>query len=140
MNTLNENALKFIKSELKKVQIEISSKESGREGLDFLIGRNELYLKSIDLDNQRSIKILKQDIGVLSDTLFIALVLLINEEPQGLYLIPSQQLSQPDNYIFFENEVGLMPSLSNWEIKVFTKAIPELNKFSLSNMIDKLKS
>jgi hypothetical protein len=28
--------------------------------------------------------------------------------------------------------------LSNWEIKVFTKAIPELSKFALNNMIAQL--
>ena len=37
MNTLNENALDFMKSELKKAQIEISQNESGREGVDFII-------------------------------------------------------------------------------------------------------
>jgi hypothetical protein len=58
INSLNENVLNFIKSELIKAQIEISEKESGREGVDFLIGGNQLYLQSIDLDtSQRSIKI-----------------------------------------------------------------------------------
>jgi hypothetical protein len=32
----------------------------------------------------------------------------------------------------------MLEHLSNWEISVFTKAIPELSKYSLENMIDKL--
>ena len=38
------------------------------------------------------------------------------------------------------NEVSLMPSLSNWEIKVSINIIPELAKYSLENMIEKLKA
>ena len=32
-----------------------------------------------------------------------------------------------------------MPSLSNWEIKVSSNTIPELSKYALENMINKLK-
>jgi hypothetical protein len=71
--------------------------------------------------------------------LFIALVLIIDKEPKVVYLIPSKQLSQrDDDDIFFENEVSLMTSLSNWEIKVFVKGIPELSKFALNNIVGQL--
>jgi len=130
MITLNVNALKFMKSELKKAQIEVSEKESGREGVDFLIGDNQLYLQSIDFDiPQRSIKIVKQDLGELRNNLFVALVLILDEEPKAIYLIPSKHLSQPNSNIFTDNEVSLMPSLSNWEIKYFLNAFPELEKY-----------
>jgi len=56
-----------------------------------------------------------------------------------LYLIPSKQLAEPDDYIFINNDQGERFShLSNWEIKVFTKAIPELSKFALSNILGQL--
>ncbi len=59
---------------------------NGREGVDFLIGGNEIYLQSIDLDtSQRSIKIAKQDLGELKDNLFIVLVLII-EQHQRLFI------------------------------------------------------
>jgi hypothetical protein len=132
MITLNVNALKFMKSELKKAQIEVSEKESEREGVDFLIGDNQLYLQSIDFDApQRSIKIVKQDLGELRNNLFVALVLILDEEPKAIYLIPSKHLSQPNSNIFTDNEVSLMPSLSNWEIKYFLNAIPKLEKYAL---------
>lgn len=133
--------LNFIKSELENYNLELTPKQNGREGVDFLIGNNQLHLQSIDLDTtQRSIKIAKQDLGELRDNLFVALVLIINREPKVVYLIPSEDLSQSESNIFIENEVSLMPSLSNWEIKISTNTIPELAKYALENMIDKLRS
>ncbi|SEE51642.1 hypothetical protein SAMN04487765_2905 [Tenacibaculum sp. MAR_2010_89] len=87
---------------------------------------------------QRSIKISKQDLGVLKDNLFVALVLIMEKQPRVVYLIPSKDLSQTNNDIFIENEVSLMPSLSNWEIKISRSTIPELAKYSLENMTEKL--
>ena len=102
-----------IKSELKNFNLELNTKKDGREGVDFLIGNNQLYLQSIDLDTaQRSIKIAKQDLGALRDKLFVALVLIIDKEPKIVYLIPSKHLLQSNSKIFIENKVSLMPSLS----------------------------
>jgi hypothetical protein len=71
--------------------------------------------------------------------LFVALVLIIDKEPKVFYLIPSEDLLQANSNIFIENNVSLMPSLSNWEITVSSNKIPELTKYALENMIDKLK-
>ncbi|SEK47086.1 hypothetical protein SAMN04487910_0601 [Aquimarina amphilecti] len=132
--------LNFIKLELKSFDLELAANSNGREGVDFLIGDNQLHLQSIDLDTiQRSIKISKQDLGELKDNLFIALVLMMEKHPKVVYLIPSKDLTQSNSNIFIDNEVSLMPSLSNWEIKVSSNTIPKLAKYSLENMIDKLK-
>ncbi|WP_438712041.1 hypothetical protein ACSTS3_06145 [Aquimarina muelleri] len=85
---------------------------------------------------ERSIKIPKQDLGELSDNLLIGLVLLIDSEAKVLYLIPSTVFLNP-NSIFKSNDV-MLEYLSNWEISLFSKAIPELSKFALENMIDML--
>lgn len=131
----------FLESELQDFDLELTVKPNGREGVNFLVENNQLYLQSIDLDTtQRSIKISKKDLGDLKDNLFIALVLIIDKKPKVIYLIPSKDLSQADNNVFIENEVSLMPSLSNWEIKVSSNIIPELVKYSLENMIDNLKT
>jgi hypothetical protein len=71
--------------------------------------------------------------------LFVALVLIIDKEPKVIYLIPSKDLLQVNRNIFIENNVSLMPSLSNWEIKVSSNSIPDLAKYALENMIGKLK-
>lgn len=141
MNTVNENALKFMKSELKKAQIEVSEKESGREAVYFIIKANngnsyQLFFQSVDFGIERSIKIPKQDLGDLNENLLIGLVLLIDGKAKVLYLIPSTVFLNP-NSIFKSNDV-MLEHLSNWEISVFSSAIPELSKYALENMIDKL--
>ncbi|WP_367060229.1 hypothetical protein [Algibacter sp. 2305UL17-15] len=139
MNSVNENALEFMKSELKKAQIKVSQKESGREGVDFLIGYKQIYLQPLDLDIiLQSIKILKQELGALNDNLFIALVLIIEKKPRVVYVIPSKQLQDSNNNFFINNDVSLMPSLSNWEIKISSTTIEKLEKYALNNMLDKL--
>lgn len=131
----------FIKAELKNFDLELITKPDGREGVDFLIGDYQLYLQPINLDTrQRSIKISKENLGVLKDELFIVLVLVIDNQPRGFYLIPSIELEQSNSDIFLENNVKLMPSLSNWEIKVSSNTIPQLTKYSFRNMIGKLKN
>jgi len=141
MNTVNENALNFMKSELEKAQIKVSNDESGREAVDFIIeyksGKQyQLFFKSIDFGTERSIKIPKQNLGELNENLLIGLVLLIESEAKVLYLIPSTVFLNP-NSIFISNDV-MLAHLSNWEINVFTNAIPELSKYALENMVDKL--
>jgi len=131
----------FLKSELENSGLKLTPKESGREGVDFKIGDTELFLQSLDLDTiDRSAKIVKKDLGELRDNLFIILVLIIEEEPRMVYIIPSKDLSQSESNIFLNNDVSLMPSLSNWEIRISVHTIPELVKYSIENMVDKLKT
>jgi hypothetical protein len=131
----------YIKSELKNFNLELTTKPDGREGVDFLIGDNQLYLQPLNLDTtQRSVKISKEALGKLRDDLFVVLVLVIDNEPRSFYLIPSTELTQSENDVFIDNNVKLMPHLSNWEIKVSSNTIPKLAKYSLANMINKLKA
>jgi hypothetical protein len=131
-----DNLLAFIKAKLTNFDLELTPKPDGREGVDFLINNRQICLQSIDLDTiQRSIKITKQDLGELNDNL----VLIIEKEPRVAYLIPSKELQESDNNFFVDNEVSLMPTLSNWEIKISSKSIEALEKYALNNMISKLK-
>ena len=131
----------FLENKLKPNALKLIPKESGREGVDFLIGNNEFFLQVLDLDTiDRSAKIVKKDLGELRDNLFLILVLIIEEEPRMVYIIPSKDLSQSDNDIFISNDVSLMPSLSNWEIRISIHTIPKLAKYSIENMLGKLKT
>ena len=38
-------ALEFLKSELKSHKLELTTKSDGREGVDFLIGDNQIYIQ-----------------------------------------------------------------------------------------------
>ena len=133
-------SIEFLKSELQNNHLEITPKTDGREGVDFLIGENQIYLQPLDLDTvKQSIKISKKDLGELNDNLFIALVLIIEQQSRVVYVIPSKDLQDSNINFFVNNKVSLMPSLSNWEIKISSKSIKELEKYTLKNMIDKLK-
>lgn len=144
MDKLTKYAQHFTKLELMKARLEVFQNESGREGVDFIVKTNsgnyhEIYLQPINLEKDRSVKISKSVLGEPKDNLWVALVLFMKEMEPVLYLIPSNQLAEPDDYIFVNNDQGERFShLSNWEIKVFTKAIPELSKFALNNMIAQL--
>ncbi len=130
----------YLKFELASLDLELVTKSDGREGVDFLIGNHGIYLQPFDLDTvKQSIKIPKQDLGELNDDLFIALVLIIEQQPRVVYLIPSTQLEDSNDNFFVNNEVSSMPSLSNWEIKISSKSIVELEKYALNNMITKLE-
>jgi|TARA_R110000782_G_scaffold80846_3_gene159793 hypothetical protein len=127
-----------------RARLEVFQNESGREGVDFIIKTNagnyhELYLQPINLETERSVKISKSVLGEPKDNLWVALVLFMKEMEPVLYLIPSNQLAKPDDYIFINNDQGERFShLANWEIKVFTKAIPELSKYALNSIVGQL--
>jgi len=131
----------FMMAEFMKAKLEVFQNESGREGVDFIIktksgNYHELFLQPINLETERSVKITKTVLGEPKENLWVALVLFMKDIEPVLYLIPSTQLAKPDDYIFIDNEQGeRFKHLSNWEIKVFTKAIPELSKFSLTYQI-----
>lgn len=145
MDKIYKYAQHFAKLEFMKAHLEVFQNESANKGIEFIVKNrlgdyHEIYLQPINLEKDRSVKIPKPDLGELKDSLWIALVLLMQETEPVLYLIPSTIFENPDNYIFFENEQGEQFSyLSNWEIKVFTKAIPELSKYELANMKQKLQ-
>ncbi|MCD4833278.1 MAG: hypothetical protein K8R31_05745 [Bacteroidales bacterium] len=127
-----------------KARLEVFQNESANKGVEFIVKAsigeyNELYLQTINLEKERSVKIIKQEIGEPKDTLWVALVLFMKEMEPVLYLIPSKTLAKPDDYIFIENEQSeRFKHLSSWEIKVFTKAIPQLSKYAFANMIKEI--
>ena len=88
MNELTKYAHHFTKLELMKTRLEVFQNESGREGVDFIIKTNtgnyhELYLQTVNLEKDRSIKISKSVLGEPKDNLWIALVLSMKEmEPE----------------------------------------------------------
>lgn len=128
MDKLFKYAQHFTKLELMKARIEVYQNESGREGVDFIVKTNtgnyhELYLQPINLETERSVKISKSVLGKPKDNLWVALVLFMKEMEPVLYLIPTNQLAKPDDYIFINNDQGeRFKHLANWEIKSIYKS------------------
>ena len=122
MNTLNEKSLKLIKLELNKTPIKVSPKVSGREGVDFAIKANtgnfhKVYLQPIDLDTERKVKISKLALGEPKDNLWVALVLIIDNEPLNFYLIIHCFLLFFKGIHEYEN---LLRQIRIWQSQCFT--------------------
>lgn len=77
-----------------------------------------MYLQTVNLEKDRSVKKSKSVLGEPKDNLWIALVLFMKEMEPVLYPIPSNQLAKPDDHIFIDNNQSERFShLSNWETK-----------------------
>ena len=135
----------LLKIEFMKCRLDIFQNISFSEGVDFLLktkGGNyyDISLQVVNLEKERSIKIPKTEIGFeLRDKHFIALVLFLKEMEPTVYLIPVKIFETP-NTIFIDNEQDKrFKHLSNWEIKIYMRGIPELSKFAFNSMIEQLK-
>ena len=134
----------FVKTALKRANFAILNEDQNDrvEVLQIQTSQgnaHKIFVQEIDLDNQRSVKIQKTDLGELNSNLWIALVLLMKGLEPTLYLIPSTEFLEPDNFIFIENNQNpRLAHFSNYEIKVFKNGMPKLNEYRFENMIDKL--
>lgn len=144
MEEIQKQAEDILKSQFVNEGIEISQKEGGREGVNFLIEgksgkQNKLFLRPMDLLKQQSSKVPKEKLGEPRENLWVALVGIIEGKEPLVFLIPSKTLVKPDNFIFIENNVGQHTHLSNWEIKVFTNGMKKLGIYVLHNQIKHFK-
>lgn len=144
MGKLIKYAEYFLMAEFMKAKIAIFQKENGREGIDFIFKTksriyHELYLQTIKIEEKQNVSILKSALGEPKDNLWIALVLLIDDIEPVLYLIPSNQLAKPDDYIFLESTQGeRLSHFSSWQIKVFPNGMDKLNEYQFVNQVKNL--
>ena len=97
-----------------------------------------MYLQILDVEKNLSVSILKSALRKPKDKLWVALVLLMGDV-ERLYLIPSNQLAKPDDYIFLESTQGeLLSHFSSWKIKVFSNGMDKLNKYQFVNQVKNL--
>ncbi|AZQ58093.1 hypothetical protein EJ994_04450 [Maribacter sp. MJ134] len=144
MEEFRKQAENTLKAKLTKVGLEISPKENGREGVDFIVKsengkQSEIFLQAMDLIAQQSSKVPKEKLGEPNENLWVALIGFIPEKEPLIFLIPSKTLVKPDGFVFFENNVGLHTYLSNWEIKVFIKGMEQLGEYIIYNQIENFK-
>jgi len=98
-----------------------------------------IFIQEINLNKVRSVKIQVGDLREPSKNLWVCLVLLMEDMEPTLYLIPSQVLTNPDDFIFKYNKLDEpFEHLSNYEIKVFRNGMEKLSEFAFENMIGEL--
>jgi len=141
MSEFQKQAEDILKSEMTNAGLEISAKKNGREGVDFLVKspkgkQSEVFLQPMDLIALQSMKIPKEQLGEPRESLWVALIGFIPNSEPLIFLIPSITLSKPDDFIFYEHNVGQHTYLSNWEIKVFTNGMEKLGQYSFYNQIE----
>tara|TARA_R110000868_G_scaffold83373_1_gene235381 strand:- start:801 stop:1235 length:435 start_codon:yes stop_codon:yes gene_type:complete len=144
MSEFQKQAEDILKAEMTNAGLEIREKENDREGVDFLVKssngkKTEVFLQPMDLIAQQSSKVPKEKLGEPRKNLWVALIGFIPNKESLIFLIPSETLVKPDNFIFFENNVGMHTYLSNWEIKVFTKGMEKLGEYIIYNQIENFK-
>ena len=143
MSKIPKYAEYFMMAEFMKVKLEVFQNESGRGGVDFIVKPNsgkqhEIYLQTINVEEKLSVSILKSALGEPKENLWIALVLLM-DDIERLYLIPSNQLAKPDNNIFIESTQGeRLSHFSSWQIKVFPNGMDKLNEYQFVNQVKNL--
>ena len=102
--------MSYLQDKFKNINIEVlkTTKTDGVEVLQIQTvqgNAHKIFVQEIDLDNQRSVKIQKTDLGELNSNSWIALMLLMKGLEPTLYLIPSTEFLEPDNFIFIENNL-----------------------------------
>lgn len=144
MQDFENQAEDTLRSEMINAGLEIAPKENGAEGVNFIVEspngkQTEVFLQPMDLIAQQSSKLPKEKLGEPKENLWVALIGFIPDKEPLIFLIPSEILVKPDNFVFFENNVGMHTHLSNWEIKVFTKGMVKLGEYIIHNQIEKLQ-
>ncbi|MUH36209.1 hypothetical protein D9O36_10180 [Zobellia amurskyensis] len=143
MEEFRNQAEVILRLEMTNAGLEINAKENDREGVDFIVKgetkQTEIFLQPMDLIGQQSSKVPKEKLGEPRENLWVALVGFIPSKEPLIFLIPSKTLVEPDNFVFFENNVGRHTYLSNWEIKVFTKGMEKLGEYIIYNQIKNFK-
>lgn len=144
MEEFRKQAEDILRSEMTNYNLEINAKDNGREGVDFIVKRpngkqSEVFLQPMDLIALQSVKIPKDKLGEPNDYLWVALIGFIPNAEPLIFLMPSKTLTNTDNFVFFENNVGQHAYLSNWEIKVFTNGMEVLGQYIFHNQIEHFK-
>lgn len=144
MEEFRRQAERVLRAELTKEGLEINTREDGRKGVNFIVKsenakQTEVFLQPMDLIAQQSSKVPKEKLGEPGENLWVALIGFIPDKEPLVFLIPSQTLAKPDDFVFFEHDVSPLTYLSNWEIKVFTKGMEKLGEYIIYNQIENFK-
>ena len=99
--------------------------------------RHDVFIQLLNLDEAQSVKIPQSVFDYeIRKGRWILLVLYMTDMKPLSYLIPIEVFKTP-NDIFLNNEQKPMfRHLSNWEIKIFRNAIPELSRFALDSITE----
>lgn len=95
----------------------------------------EVVLRLLNADKARSISINQRAFNYQPrPDLYIFLVLYMDDMQPQLYLIPSMVFTRPDDVFLNHQQTPALGHFANWEIKIFTKGIAQLNHYALDRL------
>ncbi len=142
MNNTTNKIMKYAEYlvilEFMKARLNVFQNICSADNVDFIVKSKsgnyyEILLKTINLEIDRNVKFSKQEFGFeLKNNKLIALVLFMKDIEPAAYLIPFKVFENPNQYFINNDLGGRFDHISNWEIKIFTKAIPEFSKYAFN--------
>ncbi len=133
----------YVKMEFTRNGFDVFSSEIDDHGIDFIIKiRNgeyyEIQVKSARLDRNNYVFAAKSKFNIKNSNLYMALVLLKENEEPNVYLIPSKAWLK-ENELFRNREYEGKKSNPEWGLNLSKKNLHLLNKFILDEQIIAIK-
>lgn len=127
---LNENGFRIVRFNESQLVVEADSGQ-----------RSAIFIQTFDRPNAQSIKVHTREFNhEFRADVWIALVVAFPPDKDLFdYLIPTTVFEEPDERLFFHNDIPQNDYFSNVEIRVFTTGAEELSEFALPNQIKHLR-
>lgn len=139
-DVIQAQAIENLVQKLKEIGYNPLAERASADRVQFKNDRGatrEVIIRLLDLDKDRSTSINQRDFDYTPrPDLWILLVLYMRDMEPIPYLIPSTVFDTPNNIFLNNQQLPALRHFSTWEIKVFTKAIPELSRYALDAVTD----
>ncbi len=132
----------FVKMELAMHGFEVYSPEVDDHGIDLIARKKhgqfiEVQVKSL---RDHGYVFMRKYGFELRDDVYLALVLLFDNEPPRHYLIPASKWQNPTGVFVDRNYGEGLKSKPEWGIKVSRKHMPIIDAFAFDRVIESLKT
>src|SRR4030095_2042935 len=117
----------------------IKGSEIGGNFISFKTGSGAVHkglIQILNLDSGRSIKINKSAFdNEIKPNSWVILVLIMDQMKPVYYMIPMKVFESPNDYFIDNRQPERLSHMSNWEIKVYLRMIPQLNEYLLESVL-----
>ena len=129
----------FVKMEFTKQGFDVYSSEVDDRGIDFVVRKEPSTYYDIQVKSVRGTGYVffPKNKFILRKNLIAAIVIFVENEPPGIYLIPSETWQKPDALLKSYDYVG-KKSPPEWGLNLCKRNLPLLSKFAFNNIIEKL--
>lgn len=130
----------FVKMEFTLFGFQVYTSEVDDRGIDFVVRYGFASFFEIQVKSSRALNYIffAKDKFVLRSSLLAAVVLLIEEQPPLLFLIPSLTWQQP-NLLMVSRDYEGKQSKPEWGLNLSTKNLALLEPFAFENVVAKMR-